>query len=561
LKSGNQEPASHATTPAAVHRSRIRTGVLFVLAAVATLALLIRIPSIAEPLGVDQCFWASAARGLSRGQMLYVDVWDHKPPATTLAYFAAFSLFGWTAASIAWADILASAATALLLFAIVRRTGGVAMATIAAALYTTLTVPTWLYRHGGISERAVAETFIVVLVALAAWCATHLVTPGSPASRDGAPRQRSTTTFAVVIGACAGAAIMFKPNAGVHFLALVLWVALYRRTADLNLFRIVVIVALASCVLPAAMLAWLWSRGALPQAWVALVDFNRMYVSQGLTFRGYALDFAKTVWLRMKTDPLWVAGGIGTLVAGWDLLRSRRLDAVCALAIAWGGAAALAIVANGVRLYNTYFIQALAPLAVLAAWLFAGVARRALVGRLAASIAAVLMVLLLVGRHYPAKVYEFARSDLDQVLGRSDRRAYLQNFGGYANARGYSAWANEELAAFVRAHTGRDDLIYLFGIDGAGIYFAADRLTAHRFLRVNFYVGEDFPDSRVRLASVTRELAVKRPAYLIFERLYSPPVFRDATERLLRQPDVVRLLESYRFETQIEDFALYRRVN
>ena len=27
----------------------------------------------------------------------------------------------------------------------------------------------------------------------------------------------------------------------------------------------------------------------------------------------------------MKTDPLWLAGGIGAVIAIWDLLRARRL--------------------------------------------------------------------------------------------------------------------------------------------------------------------------------------------------------------------------------------------
>ena len=95
--------------------------------------------------------------------------------------------------------------------------------------------------------------------------------------------------------------------------------------------------------------------------------------------------------------------------------------------------------------------------------------------------------------------------------------AYLERFGGYANNRGYSARANAELADYVRAHTAPDDRIFLFGINGAGVYFASDRLTAHRFLRVNFFVDDRFPDPRFRLDAVVRDLAARRPRYLIFE--------------------------------------------
>ena len=83
---------------------------LAVLAAVAALAL--RVPSIAEPLGIDQSLWASAVRGMARNQLLYRDVWEQRPPGIYLTYLAGFRVFGWTPAAVAWMDILASAATA-----------------------------------------------------------------------------------------------------------------------------------------------------------------------------------------------------------------------------------------------------------------------------------------------------------------------------------------------------------------------------------------------------------------------------------------------------------------
>ena len=46
--------------------------------------LVLRIASTAEPLGVDQSLWASAARGMSRGQLLYRDVWEQRPPGIYL---------------------------------------------------------------------------------------------------------------------------------------------------------------------------------------------------------------------------------------------------------------------------------------------------------------------------------------------------------------------------------------------------------------------------------------------------------------------------------------------
>src|SRR5262249_36425252 len=99
----------------------VRTWLLVALAAVTLGALLVRIPSIAEPLGIDQSLWASAVRGMSRGQLLYRDVWEQRPPGIYWIYLAGFHMFGWAASSVAWLDIAAAAATTILLWSIARR--------------------------------------------------------------------------------------------------------------------------------------------------------------------------------------------------------------------------------------------------------------------------------------------------------------------------------------------------------------------------------------------------------------------------------------------------------
>ena len=151
--------------------SGYRSALTVALLVAAAGALLLRIVSIAEPLGIDQSLWASAARGMSRGQLLYQDVWEQRPPGIYFIYLFAFSVLGWTPAAIAWLDVLAATATTVFLWAIVRHLSGGTNGALAAALYTLLTMPAWLYGHGGFLERSVCETFIVVCVAGAAWCA------------------------------------------------------------------------------------------------------------------------------------------------------------------------------------------------------------------------------------------------------------------------------------------------------------------------------------------------------------------------------------------------------
>ena len=526
--------------------------VLLALATASAGALLLRIASVAEPLGIDQSLWASAVRGMSRGQLLYRDVWEQRPPGIYLIYLAAFRVFGWTPATVAWLDIFASAATMVLLYAIVRPLGGRTTAAVAATLYALLTMPAWLYRYGGFLERSVCETFIAVCASLAALCAVHW-------------RAGQSNLTAIGVGFFSGAAMVLKPNAGLYLPALLGWMLLYRHGSAApgraRALRPIGLAITSAAIVPAITIIWLWSIGVLDEARIAVLDFNRFYVGQGFTVGGFALAFSKAVWLRMKTDPLWLAGGVGALVALWELARTRRLSPVAGLAVLWGGAAALAIIVNGIRLFNSYFIQALAPLAVLAAWLLADAVRGSLVRRLIGVSTGALMLLVLLQRHYPAKVLGSARMDFDALTGRSSPASYLDQFGGYANRRGYSARANAELADYVREHTAPDDRVFLFGINGAGVYFNADRLTAHRFLRVNFFVPTEFPDPRFQLERVVEDLAASRPVYVIFERLHGTSEMAKAVDALVEHPDVLRLLQTYRLEKQIEDFTLYRRVD
>ena len=535
--------------PPSVQRAR-RPWWLAGLAVTAALALLIRIPSIAEPLGIDQGLWASAARGLSRGLTIYRDVWDHKPPGIFLAYLWTFDLLGWTPSSIAWLDLAASAATTWLLFAIVRRVTDAGTGALAAALYAVLTVPSWLYGNGGFLERSVAETFVNVAVGLAAVSATQFIR-----------RSGRQDLAAGALGFGVGVAVVFKPNAGIYLPALLVWIAAYAGLPRPVLLRIAALSAIGAIVPVFVTLVWLWHGGVLSDSWIALVEFNRAYLAEGFTPGQAAIGFVNAIGLRMKTDPLWAAGGIGSLIVAWDLVRSRRIDTLPALAVVWGAGAAIAIFANGARLYNSYFIQALPPLAVLAAWVLTGLRRQSVVGKIGAVAAAVAMVAILGGRHYLARVSETTRADLAALQGRLDRAAYLDRFGGYATGRGYSARANDEMFTYVRDHTTRDETIYQFGINGAGVYFATDRLPAARFLRVTAFLPATLDDPGFARATVLDTLARVRPAIIVFEQLHRTSQADVATtvDRLPHDADVAQVLDGYQLDAQIEDFTIYRR--
>src|SRR5687767_9649849 len=144
--------------------ARGRAALIAGLTAITAGALLLRSVSIAEPLGIDQSLWASAVRGMSRGQLLYRDVWEQRPPGIYWIYLAGFNVLGWSTATVAWLDVIAATLTTVLLFAIGRTLGDLLTGAAAAAMFAALTMPAWLFGYGGFLERSVNETFILVCV-------------------------------------------------------------------------------------------------------------------------------------------------------------------------------------------------------------------------------------------------------------------------------------------------------------------------------------------------------------------------------------------------------------
>lgn len=531
--------------------SRAERIAVWLLLAISGVALAVRALAVAEPLGIDQSLWASAARGMWRGQALYRDVWEQRPPSIYFTYLSAFVVLGWREATVTWLDLIASAITTFLIFDIARLLAGRLTGAVAVACYVVLTMPASLYSHGGFLERSVSETFTSMWIAAAAAAAVRLV--------RGSLR---VGLLSSVLGLAIGVAVTFKPNAGLYLPAFACWIWCYRASRPSTFFAKVspfVVMSFAAMTPTVVTIMWLGYHGLLADARVAVVDFNRFYVASGVTFDALGLAFAKAVWLRVKTDPLWATGAVGAMFSTAALVRTRRLSPLPGLAVLWGGAAAFVILVNGIRLFNSYFINAHVPLSIMAAWMLAGSGSAAWLRWFRVAIAA-LVVGMLIARGFVPRVLESARADWGALTGAIDRATYLERFGGYANSRGYSARANEELATYIAAHSSPDETVFLFGINGAGVYFLADRPMAHRFIRANFFVPEVFPNPAFTRAAVIADLERVRPRYVIFERLHTASEVGREIDALPGHPVVAPWLEShYDLETTIEDFAVYRR--
>ena len=86
-----------------------------VLLALICVLIVVRLPSLVQPMGADQGLYAYIGDRIRSGDLPYRDAWDQKPPAIHVAYAAMRAILPRDAAVPA-ADLVAAAAIALMLW-------------------------------------------------------------------------------------------------------------------------------------------------------------------------------------------------------------------------------------------------------------------------------------------------------------------------------------------------------------------------------------------------------------------------------------------------------------
>lgn len=506
---------------------------------------LLRLPAIVEPMGPDQGVYATIGWAMHRGFALYRDLFEMKPPGLYVIYWLAFAILGIKTTTIFWIDYAAAAATTILFFDLCRRIVSVRFGALAAAVLAVGTWPAARLAYGGFLERAINEPFITLFVTAAAWTTTIAVAT-------------NRSRWSVGAGLCVGIAAVFKPMTVVYWLALVVWVALQSNRE--GAMRFAKFSAGGAVVAPAIALTWMWASGVLPDAWLALAVYNRAYLAvgdQGLF--DIVNKLAHESWRRVKTDEVWTMGALGAAaaLASWRWRRTKP-GAAASLGILWLGAAHLAIVLNGPRMFQTYFMPALVPLCLLAAWLFDQVFARRSRWRVAAAAGVIALTGLMIFRSGSmTRAAFFTRADIGQLFGESARQEYLQRFQS-RSTRAFSAADAERLADYLRANTQPTERVFIFGMT-ASAYFLSDRLPASRFLFVYPAVSNMGNRPEFRVETLAAELRRASPRYIVLQRHNGDSFSGWRAVDSFAAPPMTELLANYRQETEIGDFALYRK--
>ena len=441
-----------------------RAAVLVRALVILALGILLRLPTFGRPLlSDDEAIYATTADAMARGDLLYRDVVDHKPPLVYHVYEAGFRLLGRYNVHGAHAFVVLSVlVTAALLQAMLRRERGLA----AAALFLIFST-TW---HDYDALAANCELFLLAPQTAAAWLLLRALTRPS----------RDARAFVVhlAVGALVGTSALFKYQ-GLTFLGvsvgLSLWWAslgrvTWRRASAMAMCQVVgaafpIAIYLLGCVVA--------GNAAATVYWF---KFNFSYVGAGLTGLAAATRALQRTGMiggvALVAYGLGLAGAVTTATGLARVLRRRwRREALLAseepepaavLGLAWLLTSALAVSAGG-RYFGHYFHLVLAPLCLLAAPRFhriwtRGWSRRAPLLALCALPALVFFFLATAGRSLAAS--------LDEGEPRYD-----------------------EVAARIAALTTPDERVFVWG-NSPQLYILARRPMGTRFSFCNYMTGE-----------------------------------------------------------------------
>jgi 4-amino-4-deoxy-L-arabinose transferase-like glycosyltransferase len=418
--------------------------------AVAALTLLVRLPLLRLPLDPDEGGYAYIAQRWASGARLYSSqAWVDRPQGLMLLFrgvdAVSYSALAIRLTAVLVATVLAVAVGAIAWVVVGARPAGLVAGATAAATVAVLGAGALVEGYQLNGELAASAVGSAGLALAFAWRAGRL--------RVG---------WLVGAGVLCGGALLVKQNAvdtGVVLVALVLTA---RRWVPVLLAAAGAAGVLALAVVHALVTGW-------SDFWYAVVSFQRaVAASQPVSGRW---DGVRHVAWHVAPE---LAAGAAVAVVGLVLLRRRGSAAgPWWLLLVWPLAALVAIV-SGPYAHPHYWVQGVAPLAVLVGVAVASVRRRGV----AVALAAVVLVLPL------GLQVKLALRSPDQRTASVVTDHRLQ--------------VNDQVAAWLRAHSSPGDRVYAF-VASADVYLLADRLTGFPYLwQANV---ENVPGARNELRS------------------------------------------------------------
>jgi hypothetical protein len=506
-----------------------------VLLALVCVLLVVRLPSLVQPMGADQGLYAYIGDRIRSGGLPYRDAWDQKPPAIHVTYAVMRSMLPRDTAVPA-ADLITAALIAVLLWRLGNSLAGGYVGAWSSLVFLLLSNPAFA-RLAGVSVRAQCETFIALAVTGAFVCLAR--------SRN----TDNSLVWQVAAGVLLGVAFAFKYNAIAYLPAALFALLVWKRLTLKALVGMGV-----GFLVPIALIgAWFTAGHGLRDLYDATITYNVRY--SGETYEGpwHAVSYLLTFPIRhARVDALWLVGGAGCAV----LLVAARRGVERLVPVVWTAAACLTIAINGSRDLPQYFVQAAPALALAAAW---GAMFLCTTSRIANTVIICLIVVGVWRVNDFGKLVDNTRHDLRFMTGAISRNEHLSRYGD-RTTRKYSALAMDELGAFMQSHSTSADTVYVFGFS-SGAYVRAGRTSASRFFWSRpVIVGFNGDQPGYGVSGLLDDLRRNRPAIVALQQRDWYPDVDDSAHFFMTTPSLANWVrDGYQPSSGPEGFDIWMK--
>ncbi len=419
---------------------------VIILCLILILTFLIRAHFVSEAFEGDQGIYAYIGWGWEHGKVLYRDLVDNKPPLVFAFYRIIFKLFGHSVEAIRLVYSLLAVLTTLALYGLARSVFKPGTALLGTFLYGLFSGGALIV--GSFPNAENLMVFFIILAFYLFWRAC----------------QQEKNFLFLLCGIFIGLAAMTKQSAlleGMGMSVFLYSVYPFRKSGFLGLKRIGLL-WLGAGIVFSLVFAYLISKGTLKDFVNSTVLYGLFYARAAGVTQSAVNFFRALSWTPRENFPLWVLAGLGVVLA------FKKKDRVLFFLLIWLISAFLGVAITG-RFYPQYFIQAMPPLALVAAYTLEKLFWQPQASRRKKSFGAVVLALALIVFVRAQWNYYF-KYDPDESL--INRRGKL--------VRPLMVKANAEMAAFIRERTKPDDYIYIWGF-WPEIYFLSQRYSSSKY--------------------------------------------------------------------------------
>lgn len=441
--------------------------------------LILRIPSFFEPYYYgDEMIYLALGEGIRQGIPLYLGLHDNKPPFLYITAAIAGNLFIFKVILAFWNLLTVYIFWKLVKHLFPKNIKVQNISTVIFGLLTTLP----LFEGNTVN----AELFMIGPVIFAIWIILS-----------------KTNNFKDLIfaGSLFSVAALFKIPAAFDILGIIVYWAIYTKLSfkDVKEFiRKSFFLSLGFIIPIGATFVWFYFSGSFKEYLIAAFLQNFGYVSSWRPSSS-ELSFVE------KNGPLLVRAGImfiGVVVLG---LSRKKLSKEFILVSAWLLATLFAVTLSE-RPYPHYFIQSLAPVSILLGMLFT-------LKTVEQSLTVIPLTLaFFVPFYYRFWYYptvSYYQRFIEFSTGKITKDVYFDKFSPYLNN-------NYQVAEFLSKSSSKEDSVFVWGNDSAGIYALSRRLPSTKY--VADYHITDFSNPDEIIEKLSRDF----PKYIIISSNSNP---------------------------------------